>query len=271
MPLGDHLRELRRRLVISLLGLLAASILGWYFYDQIVAFISAPVDAVRDAEGGRLVSLNFDTVTGAFTMMLKVSVFTGIIVSSPLWLWQGWSFLLPGMTRKEKRIAFTYFFAAIPLFIAGAALAAYTFPRLYAILLQFAPENFANLQSATAYLNLVLFFCLAFGIAFLLPIVLVALNQLGILSARLMLKGWRIALFLILVFSAFMTPDPSAVTMIFMAMPVFALYWGAVGMSFYLEKRKRKRAARQKDASIAAAPEQTPAGGSGPGSDPPRP
>lgn len=249
MSLGEHFRELRNRLLVSSLFVALGAVVGWYFYDQIVDFISAPVTAVRDAEGGRIVTLNFDNLTGAFAMKMKVAIFAGILLASPVWIWQGWGFLLPGLTPKEKRVALSYFFAAIPLFVLGAALAGFSFPRLYRILLDFAPDNFTNIQNANDYLSTAMFFVLAFGLAFLLPVLLVALNQIGILPARTMLRGWRITLFLCLVFSAFMTPDPSGFAMILMAMPIFVLYWCAVALSFVLERRKGRRADRTADLS----------------------
>lgn len=256
MSLGEHFRELRNRVLISVLAIAVLSGIGWYLYDPIIDFISTPVENVRDAEGQRIVTLNFDSITGAFALQLRVSIFVGILAASPVWLWQVWAFLLPGLTSKERKVALGYFFVSIPLFFAGAGMAAFTFPRLYAILLSFAPENFTNIMSAPAYLNVVLYFCLAFGLAFLLPVVLVALNQIGILSARNMLKGWRITLFGILVFSALMTPDPSAVSMLAMAAPVFALYWCAVAVAFLMERLRRRRGQDPRERYRDLAPDQ---------------
>lgn len=240
MSLGDHFRELRNRLTIAAIAIVVLAVVGWYFYKPIIEFISAPVTAARDTEG-RQIQLNFENITGAFAMQMKVSIFFGILAASPVWLWQLWGFLLPGLTRAEKRIALAYFFVSVPLFLAGAGMAAYTFPRLYAILIEFAPPGFSNIQSADSYFSTALYFCLAFGLAFLLPVLLVGANQLGVLSARMMLRGWRITLFLILVFAAFMTPDPSAFSMLVMAAPIFALYWCAVAVAFLLERRRRRR------------------------------
>ena len=256
MSLGEHFRELRNRVTIAALAVTAVAVLGWYLYEPLIDFVTYPVESVSNAEGDRIVALNFDSVTGAFAMKMKVAFSFGVFAASPVWLWQVWGFLLPGLHRQEKKIALSYFFIAIPLFLAGAALAAFTFPRLYAILLSFAPDNFTNLQSATDYLNLVLYFCLAFGLAFLLPVVLVALNQMGILPARNMLKAWRVILFGILVFSAFMTPDPSAVSMLAMAAPVFALYWGAVAFAFLLERRRKKKGGDIRDRYAGLSPDE---------------
>ena len=241
MSLGDHFRELRNRLTVRVLAIGVLSVVGWYWYDEIIAVVTAPIDAVAAERGDEAVSLRFQNITEPFAMQLRVPIFSGILLASPVWLWNIWGFLLPGLTRAEKKIALSYFFVSIPLFFAGAALAAFTFPRLVAILLGFTPDGIANLPGASEFLTLWLYFMLAFGLAFLLPVVLVALNQIGILSARNMLRSWRIVLFCILVFSAFMTPDPSAWTMLAMASPVFVLYWCAVGVAFLMERRREKK------------------------------
>ncbi|OLT15928.1 twin arginine-targeting protein translocase TatC [Serinicoccus sp. CUA-874] len=241
MALAEHFRELRNRLTISVLAIGVLSVVGWYWYDEIFSFVNAPIVNVARERGDDEVMLRFRNITEPFAMQLRVAVFSGILLASPIWLWQIWAFLLPGLTRPEKRIALSYFFISIPLFFAGAALAAFTFPRLVAILLSFTPVGAANLPDAQDFLTLWLYFMLAFGLAFLLPVVLVAANQIGVLSARMMLRSWRVVLFGILVFSAFMTPDPSAWTMLAMASPVFALYWCAVGVAFLMERRRAKK------------------------------
>ncbi|GAA5163028.1 twin-arginine translocase subunit TatC [Ornithinimicrobium tianjinense] len=241
MSLGEHFKELRNRLLISSIAIAAFAVLGWYLYDEVIHFLTAPIERVKSERGDELVSLNFNSITGPFAMQMKVAIFTGILLASPVWLWQAWAFLLPGLTPKEKKVALAYFFVSIPLFFLGAAMAAFSFPRLVAVLLAFTPEGLANIQNANDYLSTGVFFTLAFGLAFLLPVLLVAANQIGILPARTMLRGWRITLFLCLVFSAFMTPDPSGFAMIAMAMPIFVLYWFAVAVSFAMEKRRAKR------------------------------
>lgn len=256
MSLGEHFRELRNRLLISCLAIVALSVVGWYYYQDIVDVIAAPVHAVAEARGDDVVALRFQNITEPFATQLKVAIFTGILLASPIWLWQVWGFLLPGLHPKEKKIALAYFFVSIPLFLAGAGLAAYVFPRLVAILLGFTPEGVGNLPGMAEFLSTVLFFMLAFGLAFLLPVVLVALNQMHILPARMMLRSWRVTLFAILIFSAFMTPDPSAWTMLAMAAPVFLLFWCAVAVAFLLERRRRKRGDDPADRYAGLSPDQ---------------
>ncbi len=256
MTLGAHFRELRNRLLVSVVAIAALAVVGWYWYDEIITFVMAPIQAVGEERGDDLVTPRFQNITEPFAMQLKVAIFSGILLASPVWLWQFWAFLLPGLKPREKRIALAYFAISIPLFFAGAFLAAYTFPRLVAILLGFTPDGLANLPGATEFLSLWLFFLLAFGLAFLLPVVLVALNQMRILSARNMLRSWRVTLFGILVFSAFMTPDPSAWTMLAMAAPVFLLFWCAVAVAFLLERRRPGRGTDAADRYAGLAPDE---------------
>ena len=242
MALSDHFRELRNRVTIAALGVLVCGVIGWYVYGDLIDLLIQPLRDIRDAEGREIVNINYGaSITQPFSVQLKVASIVGIVLSSPLWIWQIWAFLLPGLTRKERRVAIAYFFAAVPLFLAGAALAAWAIPRTVAILLSFTPEGAANLQDAMIYLNFVLYFILAFGIAFLMPVALVAMNQIGILPSRIMIKGWRVALMLVLIFAAFATPDPSAWTMLALSVPVYFLYWCAIGVALLLERRKAKK------------------------------
>lgn len=263
MSLAEHLREFRNRLIVSVLAVLACAVVGWIFYHDIYAYIRAPIDAVQDQRGDALVDLNMGGMTSPFAMQLRVSLYVGVLLSAPVWIWQIWAFLLPGLNRKEKQTSLGFFAAAVPLFFGGAALAAYMVPRTVTVLLGFTPDGTANLQDASAYLRFVIYFVLAFGLAFLLPVLMVALNAVHVLPVKVMVKGWRVALILILVFCAFITPDTSGWTMIALAIPVFALYWCAVGVSALLERRRRRRRAAEEaakpspdEASVLPAPRQ---------------
>lgn len=244
MSLGDHLRELRNRVLIAALAITIAGVLGWIFYDHVINALTKPITDLanqRKAEGGNaLVNINFAGLTDPIAIQLTVSLFVGLIVASPVWLWQIWGFIVPGLTKKEKRVARLFIVAAVPLFLAGCALAYFMLPKAVSVLLGFTPDNAANLQDAAAYLNFVLKFIVAFGCAFLLPVFLVALNLVGVLPARIMLRGWRPAVMLIFVFAAVMTPTPDAYTMCILALPMVAFFFAAVGIAFIFDKRKAK-------------------------------
>jgi sec-independent protein translocase protein TatC len=239
MSLGDHLRELRRRLVIAAVAIALGSVLGWLEYDRLFTALMAPLRQVA-AERHGLVNINFGGITQPFTVQLQVAVFVGIIVASPIWLYQVWGFIVPGLTRREKRTTIAFIGAAVPLFLLGCFLATLAVPRAVEVLLGFTPQGAANLPDAALYLTFVTRFILAFGLAFLLPVFLVGLNVAHILPARIMLKGWRIAVLLIFVFAAMMTPTPDAWTMIALALPMVGLFYAAVGVATLLDRRRTR-------------------------------
>jgi sec-independent protein translocase protein TatC len=243
MSLGDHLRELRRRFIVAAGAIAVGSVLGWVEYDSLFNRIMAPLRKVA-AERGGLVNINFGGITQPFTVQLQVALFVGVIVASPVWLYQVWGFIVPGLTKREKRTTVGFIGAAVPLFLAGCFFATQTVPRAVEVLLGFTPKGAANLPDAALYLTFVMRFILAFGLAFLLPVFLVGLNIAHVLPARIMLKGWRIAVMLIFVFAAMMTPTPDAWTMLVLAMPMVGLFFAAVGVATLLDRRRAHREPR---------------------------
>jgi sec-independent protein translocase protein TatC len=240
MSLGDHLREMRRRLVIAATSVAVGSVVGWVEYDRLFDLIMAPLRKMA-VERHNLVNINFGGITQPFTVQIQVALFVGVIVASPVWLFQVWSFIVPGLSRREKRTSLAFIGAAVPLFLAGCFLAARTVPKAIEVLLGFTPQGAANLPDAALYLTFVTRFILAFGLAFLLPVFLVGLNVAHVLPAHVMLKGWRVAVILIFVFAAMMTPTPDAWTMLALAAPMVGLFYAAVGVSTLLDRRRSRR------------------------------
>ena len=239
MSLGDHLRELRRRFVISATAIVLGSVLGWVRYDWLFNQILEPLRKLAAQRHG-LVNINFGGITQPFTVQLQVALFVGVIVASPVWLYQVWGFIVPGLTKREKRTTMMFVAAAAPLFLSGCYLATRVVGKAVEVLLGFTPQGAANLPDAALYLTFVTRFILAFGLAFLLPVFLVGLNVAHILPARVMLKGWRIAVILIFVFSAMMTPTPDAWTMLALALPMIGLFFAAVGVAMLLDRRRAR-------------------------------
>jgi len=240
MSLGDHLRELRRRFVIAAAAIAIGSVLGWVAYDQLFDAIMAPLRKIALERDG-LVNINFGGITQPFTVQLQVALFVGIIAASPVWLFQVWGFIVPGLTKREKRTSVAFIAAAVPLFLLGCLFATFAVPRAVEVLLGFTPQGAANLPDAALYLTFVTRFILAFGLAFLLPVFLVGLNVAHVLPARIMLKGWRVAVLLIFVFAAMMTPTPDAWTMLVLAFPMVGFFFAAVGISTLLDRRRARR------------------------------
>lgn len=241
MSLGDHLREFRRRLFTAALALIACSVVGWYLFDIIYEHLTRPIATIAEERGeGSLIDLNYAGLTAAFSQRLSLAIWAGTILSAPMWLWQGWAFIVPGLTKKEKRISLMFIAAIVPLFLGGCWFGYVTLPKAVEILLGFTPEGAANLPEASLYFSFVTRFILVFGVAFLFPVVLVALNVIGVLPAATMLKGWRPAVVLIFVFAAIATPTPDPYTMMLLATPLTVLYFVAYAVARLVERRRAK-------------------------------
>jgi sec-independent protein translocase protein TatC len=240
MPLGGHLRELRNRFAVAAVAIVVTGSIGWIYYNPLLQKLQQPLLTVAHNRHTQFVKLNFGNggVTEPFSIKFKVALFVGLILASPIWIYEVWAFIMPGLKKKERRYAFAFLGASVPLFLGGAALAWYTFPKAIVTLLDMTPHGAANFQDASLYLTFVTRFILAFGAAFLLPVLMVALNLAHVLPGRIMLKGWRISVFLIAVFSAIMTPTPDAITMLFMAVPMTALYFIAVAIGLFVDRRR---------------------------------
>ncbi len=250
MPLREHLLELRKRVGRAALGLLIGAVAGWLLYERVFEILQAPVvDLQRDR--GLLVGLNFGGVLAAFDMQLKVSLFVGIIASSPWWVYQLWAFVTPGLTHRERLVTVGFLAAAVPLFLTGAFLAWYLLPQAVGVLTGFTPADAFNLISAQEYLTFVMRMVLAFGAGFLLPVVMVALTLVGLVEGRTWLHGWRVAVMLSFVFGAVATPTGDAVSMLVLAIPITLLYFVAVGIGLFVDRRRARRLAAEDAAFIA--------------------
>jgi len=240
MPLREHLNEARRRFIRVVVGLLLGAVVGWVLYPRIFAALQEPV--TRVGEAGQLeIALNFDGVATALDMQIKVSLFAAAILTSPWWMYQLWAFIMPGLKKKERWYALGFIAAALPLFLAGAGLAWWLMPQAVGILTGFTPENAINLITAQLYLSFIMRMVLAFGLAFLLPVVMVGLNLVGIVEARTWFNGWRWAVLLAFVFAAVATPTADAISMFALAIPICGLYFTAVGVCALHDRRVAKR------------------------------
>ena len=182
MPLLDHLRELRKRVIRSALFIFLFSAIGWIQYNAIITTLSAPVcdlKAAQESGSASCGALYISGVLGPLNLQLKVSFLTGVILSAPFWLYQVWAFIAPALHRKEKRNSIFFIIAATPFFSIGAVLAYYVLPLAIKVLFGFTPESLNNLIKFDDYLDFVLRLILIFGLAFELPVFLVSLNLVG--------------------------------------------------------------------------------------------
>jgi sec-independent protein translocase protein TatC len=239
MPLREHLLELRRRVVRAALAVIVGAVVGWFLYDPLLDALTEPIRRVAQ-EGGRTAELNFPQVASSFDLKVKMSVWLGIILSSPVWIYQLWAFVTPGLTRRERRYAVTFVAAAVPLFLAGIWLAWQFIPNAVRFLTSFTPEGGSNIIDAQYYLGFVMRLLLAFGASFLLPVVLVGVNLVGLVSGRAMLRSWRWVVVLCMTFAAIATPTPEVTAMFMLALPMLGLFAVAIAICLLNDRRRAR-------------------------------
>ena len=247
MSLAAHLLELRKRLVISAIAILVAAVIGFFLAPVVIDALRIPINEIAEDRNAEIV---YTTVTGAFDLRIAISVTIAIVIASPIWLYQIFAFLVPGLTRREKKYTFGFFFSAVPLFFAGAAAGWFVFPHMVELLTSFSSDQEATYLDARTYYDFVIKLVLAIGIAFVLPVFLVLLNFVGVLSAKSILKGWRVAILVICVFTALATPAADVISMFLLAIPMVIFYFAAAGIAFLHDRRAAKNAA-QLETSIA--------------------
>lgn len=243
MSLSGHLKELRNRLFWSAIFLLAGSIAGWFMFDTVFAELQRPIVELSNQPGSNA-TINFPTVVSAFDVRLQVSIFLGVMLSSPVWLFNIWSFITPGLKKKERKYTIWFVVVAVPLFLAGTALAWSSLPTFVQVLVGFTPEGSANVINASEYILFTIRILLVFGIAFVLPVVLVLLNFAGIITAQNILKSWRMAIFVSAVVGAIATPVAEPMAMFLLMVPLLILYFVAAGVATLHDKRLAQKSAR---------------------------
>jgi sec-independent protein translocase protein TatC len=250
MPLLDHLRELRKRVVRASVAILFASGFGWYFYNPIITKLALPVcdlAAAQKSGATHCGSLYINGVLGPLNLQIKVALLTGVIVTAPLWLYQLWAFIAPGLHRKEKRNSIFFILSATPFFAAGATLGYLVLPIAIKVLFGFTPSALSNLIRFDDYLDFVMRIILIFGLAFELPVFLVTFNLIGFLRGETILKPWRVWVFSIVLFTAAFTPTADPFTMLLLAVPLCLLYFMAGGIALLVDKRRSRKASKALD------------------------
>ncbi|REJ05534.1 twin-arginine translocase subunit TatC [Microbacterium bovistercoris] len=241
MSLGAHLRELRKRLTIAAITIVVAMIVAFFVTDPIIDFISRPIADLQNERGVNYVSLNFGTVTAAFDLRMRMAFAIGLTLAAPVWLWQIWAFIMPGLTRKEVKYTIGFVAAAIPLFFAGCYTAMIVSPHVIEMLVGFTPQTGTSFMSAREYYDFIFKLMIVVGISFVTPVFMIGLNMAGILTGKAIFKGWRWAILVAIVFSAIATPPADVVSMFLLAGILTVLYFAAGGLALIFDKRKRKR------------------------------
>jgi sec-independent protein translocase protein TatC len=242
MSLIEHLRELRNRLFKASLAIVIGTVVAWSFYPQIFEVLSQPVNEIveKAQENGRDVRLVLGGVADAFILQIKVSVVTSMLVTSPIWLYQLWRFITPGLYRKEKLRAYLFVSVAVPLFVSGAVLAYIFLPIGLNILFGFTPLGVGNYVPVDRYLSFFLRMVLVFGISFLAPLFIVMLNIFDVLEAKAITSRWRVVVLSVFAFAAVATPTGDPVNMTLLAAPVLLLISIATFIAWLNDKRRAR-------------------------------
>lgn len=230
MSLFDHLRELRYRVVISMVAVVIASSAAAFFYVRLIEFVMWPWNLARAdllaANPGVQTAIVNQGVGAPFVLALKVSLVAGLLLACPVWLWQLWAFIVPALKENERRYAVRFLLAAVPLFLAGCAFGFAVLPKGIAVMLQFTPADMGivNMLEINQFLTLELILVLVFGLSFLLPVVLVMLNLAGVLKGSQLAAQRSYWIFGIAVFAAIATPGTDPFSMLALAVPMAVLY-----------------------------------------------
>lgn len=243
MSLGSHLRELRVRLSWSAGFLVAGTVVGWFLFEPVFKILQAPLIEVTKARGIEAI-VNFGTVVSAFDLRIQVSIFLGVIITSPFWLFNLWAFVSPGLKTRERRFTIGFLVSSVPLFLTGAYIAWSSLPSFVVVLIGFTPEGSSNVINASDYILFAIRIVLVFGLAFVMPVLLVLLNFANLASGKAILKAWRVAVLVIALVSALATPTADPMSMFLLMGPLAGLYFIAVGIAVLNDKRRARRDAK---------------------------
>jgi len=228
VALADHLREIRYRFLVSMAAIILMTILATIFERQLLQVVLWPIQRAvtiyqTNRPGGQ-VQMVTQGVSAGFSLYFKVCFMAGFIATCPVWLFQLWRFIVPALKQGERRVALQFIGASVPLFLAGVALGYSLCPNGFAVLMNFNPPSVTNLNDVGTFLSFELRLLLVFGLAFLLPVLLVSLNRLGIVTGVMLGKARNVAIVLCAVFAAVATPTTDPLTMLAMMVPMVAMY-----------------------------------------------
>ncbi|MEU3891275.1 twin-arginine translocase subunit TatC [Streptomyces sp. NPDC029041] len=253
MPLAEHLRELRNRLAKAMLAIVLVTVVAAFFYYDIINFITEPIlskvgcnmtfEELSKSSKEQCAQITVNGLLMPFTLALKVSLMAGVVLASPVWLYQLWAFVAPGLHKHEKKYAYAFVGMGAPLFLGGAFFAYKVLPTTAKVLLDFTPSGVSNLLPLDDLLDLVTRMVLVFGLSFELPLLLIFLNLTGMITGKRMLGWWRAMIMGITLFAAFATPSTDPLSMLALAGPIWVLYFGAVVFSLLNDRRRSRREA----------------------------
>ena len=244
MSLMEHIRELRNRLLKALLGLALGMVVGWFFFNPVWHFIEKPYckipqqNRLLNTHGCNLV---VNGLFDGFFLHLKIMFVVGLIVSSPIWLYQLWAFIAPGLYARERRWTYLFVGTSVPLFAAGAAFAYFAMTNGLRFLLSLVPHGTVALITVDTYLGYAMAMLLIFGLAFELPLIIVILNLAGVLTHERVKKWRRVMIFAVFAFAAVAVPSPDPFSMLLLAVPCVILIELAELFVWANDRRRARR------------------------------
>lgn len=251
MALADHLRELRYRLILSFIVIGLGMVACGFFYMPLLEILLKPWQDAKLILQGIKPSLDVQAVltgvTSPLFLALKVCLVGGLVLTSPLWLYQVWAYIAPALLAKEKRYAVAFLAAAVPLFLGGVAVGYFVLPQAIAVMMSFTPDviEITNLLAVDDFLGLMLQLMVVFGIGFLMPVIVVTLNVIGVVSGAALKKARPYVVFGSFVFAAAATPGGDPFSMMALGVPMFLLFLVAEAICHVNDKRRAKRLAAQ--------------------------
>ncbi len=243
MPLLEHLRELRSRLGKAVLAIVVASVACAFLYGYLIELLRAPFeDAIAKLAEERNLNaqLTINDPAGPFLLQLKISLVAGLVAASPVWLWQLWAFIVPGLHRTERKWSMLFAAIAGPLFMAGVLLGYYVLPKGLGILLDFTPADVSNFIELDRYLNFILRMMLVFGVAFEIPLFVVLLNLAGVVSGKMLGRSRPWIVLGTFVFAAVATPSTDPISMLFLAAPMTVLFLISEVIARLIDRRRAR-------------------------------
>jgi sec-independent protein translocase protein TatC len=242
MALGDHLRELRARLLRCVLVLVLAMVVALFLYDVLFDLIYHPYQIAQEQLKGKVsTTATINGAGGPLLLQLKLCGVAAIVATSPYWLYQIWAFILPGLHPSERRWSTIFVSVAAPLFLAGVVLGFLTLPKGLEVLIGLNPEGVTNLVDFNDYLQFFFRTLLVFGIAFEIPVFVVMLNMAGVVKGKTLGRYRHWIVIGIFVFAAVATPSTDPFTMTFMAVPMVILYAISEVIARLNDRRRARR------------------------------
>ena len=232
MTLAGHLMELRRRVIVCVAALAVTCTLAFVLYQHLLSFMQHPYCDAFPKDCSFYVTSPLD----GLSLRFKLAMFGGLILASPVVLWEFWRFITPGLKPNEKRYAVPFIVSTITLFLGGCALAYYSFTHALEFLRAIGGPSLKNIIQPNAYLSLIMLLMVMYGIAFIFPVLLVSLEIAGVVSSAQLTKWWRPAVIVITLISAIFTPTGDPFSMLLLMVPLIAFYFLAIGVGKMLHR-----------------------------------